>query len=55
MTDTTKKPADMITVQDAKDETGASSLPATVTAAEVNERNRQYWEQPGGEMFTNDG
>lgn len=50
----TKKP-DTITVQDAKDETGTSSLPAAVTAAQVNERNRQYWEQPGGEMFKNDG
>lgn len=31
-----------------------SVLPETVTAAELNERNRQFWEQPGGQTFANE-
>jgi hypothetical protein len=39
----------------AKDEafTVAETVPASVTLKEMNERNRQYWEQPGGQMFQN--
>lgn len=32
-----------------------SVLPMEVTAAELNERSRKFWEQPGGQTFPNDG
>lgn len=50
-----RRDADKIGVQDVKDQTSDSYLPPTVTQAEVNERNRRYWEQPGGDMFPNLG
>lgn len=30
------------------------AIPASITPAEMNERNRRYWEQPGGEFFENE-
>lgn len=31
-----------------------SVLPETVSLADINERNRRYWDQPGGEFVPND-
>jgi hypothetical protein len=33
--------------------TVAETVPASVSLKELNEQNRKYWEQPGGQMFQN--
>jgi hypothetical protein len=40
-------------VKDDIEQFAVSTLPASVTAAELNERSRQFWERPVGEIIEN--
>ena len=41
-------------VDGAQDDVSDPMLPCTTSIAEMNERNRLLWEQPGGELKVND-
>lgn len=50
-----KEKAEEKNAEVAKDATaGDSVLAVSVSAAQINENNRRYWEQPGGELVKND-
>lgn len=41
--------------QRALDNGAGETIPMQVSAKSINEANRKYWEQPGGQTFPNPG